>query len=186
MIRLSAPLAALGLVTLIGCGPGEQVNSYKVPRSTEKGAPAEGKGSYRMLGAMYPADQPTWFFKLSGTTDELAAQEAAFHKFLTSVKFPKGPDAPPAYDLPEGWKSEGARGMRADTIRIGSLELTVIKAMGGAKENVDRWAGQLGGKANFENDTKPVTTADGVKGLRVDLAGPENPADTAAPFMRGR
>jgi hypothetical protein len=185
MYRLSVPLVALGLLAQFGCGPGEGVRSYTVPKPNEKAEPEAGKGDYRILGAMFPADKPAWFFKLIGKADELAAQEAAFDKFLASVKFPDGPDKPPAYDLPDGWKSDGPRGMRADTIRVGSLEMSVIAAMGGPKENVDRWAGQLGTKMDYAKATKEITAAGGVKGLRVDLTGPKNPAGAGGPFMGG-
>lgn len=190
MTRFAVPVVALGLLSLAGCGPGEEVRSYTVPKPTDQAGPEAGKGDYRILGAMFPADKPAWFFKLTGKADALAAHEAAFEKFLASVKFPNGPDKPPAYDLPDGWKSDGPRGMRADTIRFGSadspLELTVIGAMGGPKENVDRWAGQLGAKADFAKATKEITTPDGVKGLRVDVTGPKNPTGSGGPFMGGR
>jgi hypothetical protein len=58
--------------------------------------------------------------------------------------------------------------------------------MGGPKENVDRWAGQLGTKTDFAKATKEITTAGGIKGLRVDLTGPKDPAGAGGPFMRGR
>lgn len=190
MKRLAAPLVALGLLAQFGCGPSEEVRSYSVPKSDDPAEPAAGRGDYRILGAMFPGDDPAWFFKLVGKSEALAAHEAAFDKLLASVKFPDGPTKPPAYDLPDGWKSEGPRGMRADTIRFGPadgpLELTVIGAMGGPKENVDRWAGQLGTKTDFAKATKVITTAGGIKGLRVDLTGPKDPAGAGGPFMRGR
>lgn len=190
MLRLAAPLVALALLTLVGCGPSEEVRSYSVPKPNDPASPAASQGDYRILGAMFPADEPAWFFKITGRADALAAHEAAFDKLLASVKFPDGPKKPPTYDLPDGWKSEGPRGMRADTIRFGPadspLELTVIGAMGGPKENVDRWAGQLGTKADFAKATKEITTAGGVKGIRVDVTGPKDPASTGGPFMRGR
>ncbi len=190
MVRFTAPLAAVGLLALIGCGPSDEVRTYQVPKSKEKEAaePAAG-GEYRILGAMFPADGPAWFFKLTGKADALAAHQDEFDKFLASVKFPDGPSKPPAYDLPAGWKSSGPQGMRADTIRLGPadqpLELTVIAAMGGAQENVKRWAGQLGTTADFGKATREITTAGGVKGLRVDLTGPKNPAGAGGPFMGG-
>jgi hypothetical protein len=190
MLRLAAPLVALGLLTLVGCGPGEEVRSYSVPKPNEPATPAASQGDYRILGAMFPADEPAWFFKLTGRADALAAHEAAFDKLLASVKFPDGSAKPPTYDLPDGWKSEGPSGIRSDTIRLvpgdKSLELSVIKAMGGPKENVDRWAGQLGAKADFAKATNEITTAGGVKGLRVDVTGPKDPASSGGPFMRGR
>lgn len=190
MTRLSVPLTALGLVTLMGCGPSEEVRSYTVPRPNEPAGPEAGKGDYRILGAMFPADDPVWFFKITVKADALAPHEAAFDKFLASVKFPNGPDKPPTYDLPDGWKSEGPRMMRADTIRFGpadrSLEMSVSSARGGAKENVKRWADQVGSDADFAKATKEITTAGGVKGLRVDVTGSKNPAGAGGPFMGGR
>jgi hypothetical protein len=187
MIRLAVPLAALAL---IGCGPSEEVRSYSVPKSNEPAAPAASQGDYRILGAMFPADEPVWFFKLTGKVDALAAHEAAFDKFLASVKFPGGPSKPPTYDLPDGWKSEGPRAMRADSIRLGPadspLELSVSSAGGGAEGNVQRWADQVGSGADFAKATKEITTASGVKGLRVDVTGPKDPAAAGGPFMRGR
>ncbi|HET6575340.1 MAG TPA: hypothetical protein VFG68_17165 [Fimbriiglobus sp.] len=190
MIRLAASLVALGLLTLVGCGPSDKVQSYAVPKSNESAGAETAKGDYRILGAMFPADKPAWFFKLTGKADALAAQEAAFDKFLASVKFPDGPAKPPTYDLPDGWKSDGARGMRADTIHLGAgdnvPEISVIAAMGGAKENVARWAGQVGSKADFAAATKEITSVGGVKGLCVDVTGPKDPAAAGGPFMRGR
>jgi hypothetical protein len=191
MTRLPVPVAALGLLTLVGCGSGEGIRSYTVPTTSERTGPvAADQGDYRILGAMFPADDPAWFFKLTGKADALAAHEAAFDKFLASVKFPNGPDKPPAYDLPDGWKSEGPRAMRVDTIRFGPadrpLQLSVSSAGGGAKGNVQRWADQVGSGADFARATKEITTAGGVKGLRVDLTGPKNPAGAGGPFMGGR
>src|SRR5688572_15330190 len=88
MKRLAAPIVALGLLTQIGCGPSEEVRSYTVPKPNDPAAPEPSQGDYRILGAMFPADKPAWFFKLIGKADALAAHEAAFEKFLASVKFP--------------------------------------------------------------------------------------------------
>jgi hypothetical protein len=186
MTRLVPLLTAAGLLVSLGCGPNEPIRTYEVPKPEGTG-PAGG--DFRILGAMFPADDPQWFFKLTGKADALAAHEAEFDKFLASVRFPAGPEKPPAYDLPDGWRSEGPRGMRADTVRFGPadspLELTVIAAMGGAQENVKRWAGQLGTTTDFARDTREITTKEGVKGVRVDLTGPKDPG-AGGPFMGGR
>src|SRR5436305_3969907 len=77
----AAVIAALaGLAA--GCGGGEDVQSYRVPKSTEADrkapppAPEAGAGEYRILGAMYSADDPTWFVKLTGPADRVARHEA--------------------------------------------------------------------------------------------------------------
>ncbi len=189
MTRLAALLAAVGLLALAGCGPKDEVRTYTVPKSAEAAKPEPAAGEYRILGAMFPADSPAWFFKLSGKADALAVHQAEFDKFLASVRFPEGPDKPPAYDLPAGWKSAGPRSIHTDTIRLGPadspLELTVTPAMGGVKQNVQRWAGQLGTSETGEA-TKEITTTAGAKGVRVDLTGPKNPAGSGGPFMGGR
>jgi hypothetical protein len=189
MIRFAALLAAVGLLALAGCGPSDQVRTYTAPKTPDAAKTEPGAGEYRILGAMFPADNPAWFFKLIGKADQLAEHQVAFDQFLASVKFPDGPGKPPAYDLPAGWKSAGPRSIHADTIRFGPadkpLELTVTPAMGGVNQNVQRWAGQLG-TTETEEATKEITTTAGAKGVRVDLTGPKNPAASGGPFMGGR
>jgi hypothetical protein len=196
---LAAVLSLAGLAA--GCGGDESVRAYKVPRSTERdkagpvGAPAEG-GEYRILGAAYPADDPVWYFKLTGTADDLAKYEAAFDKLLASVKL-QG-DAVPAFTLPDGWTRGGPRDVSRggvtvrfeETIKFGPpdqpLEVTISKAGGGLRSNVGRWANQVGYPAPFN---VPAYTkefqADGVKGVRVDVKGPSNPSGGMRPPMGG-
>ena len=57
------------------------MKSYHAPRiATPTGK--ENTGPYRLLGAMVPADDPVWFFKLSGGTDDLTKVEAGFDEHL--------------------------------------------------------------------------------------------------------
>jgi hypothetical protein len=182
------PLALFACVGLVpaGCGSGEDVNSYKVPKSTEKERKEAGfvnEGPYRILGAMYPAESPEWFFKLPGPTEELTKYEADFDKLLASVSLP--PNGPPEFTTPEGWKrGPGRAGIVVATIRTpdGKYEVTLTSSTGGVYGNLKRWATdkpQLGGKGFGEDDIAKVTTpvtAKGVTGLRVDLRGPNNPA----------
>ena len=182
------PVAALALLT-VGCG-GDGVEKYNVPKTTDSGRPAAaggdphagmnlppaGAGNYRILGAMYPAGQPGWywFFKFAGPADQIGAQESNFDALAKSVKFGGNPKALPAFDLPAGWERAGPRDLGMvrfdEVLKVGALECTISTAGGGAEGNVSRWAGQVGappGGAPAEFD------ANGVKALRVDLRGPK-------------
>ncbi len=172
------PLAALALFAA-GCGNADTIQTYTVPKSTQREAPAHAVGDYRLLGAMFPADDPQWFFKFSGKAGQIASFEADFDKILASVKLPAG-GGTPEFTLPEGWKRGGPRGVVAATIAPpgSTLEVTITQSGGGMAFNLDRWVKQIGlipGPDDAAKYTKPID-AMGVKGLRVDMTGPKNPA----------
>jgi hypothetical protein len=183
------PLALLVGPALVpaGCGGGDGVNSYTVPKTTDSSkkdigdpAPAAG-GEYRILGAMFPADNPQWFFKFTGPADALTPHEAGFDKLLASVSLP--PDGSPEFTTPEGWtRGPGRAGIVIATLRTpdGKYEVTITSSTGGVVPNLKRWAIDQLGAASFgaEDVAKCSKTVDakGVKGLRVDLRGPKNPA----------
>jgi hypothetical protein len=152
------------------------------------GAPKAGTnelttGQYRILGAMFPADEPQWFVKLPGTASGLEQHAAGFDKLLASFSFPPG--AAPAFEAPPGWTvGPGRMGIVTATLRTpdGKFEVTITSSIGGVFGNLRRWAvepGQLG-NASFTQDDVPKVTkkfdAKGVQGLRVDMRGPTNPA----------
>jgi hypothetical protein len=190
---LSAALVACVALVPVGCGGGDGVNSYNVPKTTDtgRGGPiTAGGGEYRILGGMFPADDPEWFFKLAGPADALNAYDAGFEQLLTSVSLQPG--GPPEFTPPEGWKRGPGRGQFvAATVRTpdGKFEVTVTSSRGGVRENLRRWSeDQLGtafGAADVPKVTKPVE-AKGVKGLKADLRGPNNPAAKGGPFMGGK
>lgn len=188
---LSIPtVAALALVA-VGCGGGDGVEKYNVPKTTDTGRPAgdphaglnaggppAAGGNYRILGAMYPAGQPGWFwfFKFAGPAEQIGAQEANFDALAKSVKLGGNQRAVPTFDLPTGWERSGPRDLGMvrfdEVLKVGGLECTISTAGGGAESNVSRWAGQVGaapGNATTEFEVN------GVKALRVDLRGPNNP-----------
>lgn len=187
---LSAALVAGVALAPAGCG-GDGVNSYTVPKTTEPsrsapggdphagaGGPVAGAGNYRILGAMYPAGQPGWFwfFKFAGPADQIGAQEANFDALAKSVKFGGDPRAVPTFTIPTGWERAGPRDLGVvrfdEVLKVNGLECTVSMAGGGAEGNLSRWAGQVG--ASPANATTEFD-ANGVKALRVDLRGPKNP-----------
>jgi hypothetical protein len=180
-------LFALVLPVIAGCADPDDIKTTKVPKS-----PADAKApaaEYRILGAVFPADDPVWFFKLTGPEAKLAEHEAGFDEFLKSVRFPNGLKNGPLWDLPAGWREGPPRQMRYATVLVGPdprpLELSVSSATGGLKANLDRWAGQVGA-ADAANATKELTTTAGAKGLRIDLRGPKDPASGTPTFMGGR
>jgi hypothetical protein len=184
----SAVVAALALLAG-GCGSDEGIRSYSVPRtpeSTRKDAPAGG--DYRLLGLMVPAGDPVWFFKLSGTAEQMAKHEADFDKLAASVQLP--PNAKmPDFTPPAGWVRGPGRGtFVAATIKApDGLEVSVTSSAGGVEQNLGRWVGQIGLKPGPGDATKYTRTIDaaGVKVLRVDLTGPKDPATARGPMMGG-
>lgn len=208
---LCVAVAALAL-SAVGCG-GDGVEKYSVPRTTEPtvakrdphagmndkdphagvpgappigggGGPVAGGGKYRILGAMYPAGQPGWFwfFKFAGPAAVIDAQEANFDALAKSVKFAGGPRALPTFDLPAGWERTGPRDLGVvrfdEVLKVGGVECTISTAGGGADSNVARWAGQVGAPPGALGKATTEFTASGVTATRVDLRGP-NPVGMA-------
>lgn len=192
LVRRALIAAVLSLVSLSGCGGGDEVRSYKVPKASdrgEKGGPAAAAagGEYRILGVMYPADDPVWFVKFTGPADKIARREAEFDKLAASVKLQANPEAVPTFTLPsDEWKPAGPRSIHAQTIRVDGLEVTITTSRGGAEGNAVRWAGQVGHPAakDWKKYTREIT-ADGGKGVRVDVTGPQNPSAGGMPPMMG-
>jgi hypothetical protein len=176
-------LAGLSLA-LTGCGGEEPIQSYTVPRQ-----PEPKRTTYRILGAMVPDASPVWYFKFTGSEEDLAKHEADFDTFAASIKH-QAADKVPEFTLPAGWVNIGERTTtrmgitnRTDAVlKIGSkdapLEVTVNFNDGGLVPNIKRWADQV--DADYDANTleslaTPLATAGG-KGLRVDFRGPKNPA----------
>lgn len=176
-------LLAGAAAALAGCGGEEPIRSYTVPREAEP-----KRTTYRILGAMFPADKPVWYIKFAGKQDELSTHEEAWEKFIGSVKH-KSEKEVPDFELPSGWTKTGPRersGIVTDeVIKIGggSLEVTITGItdgpLSGLKANLVRWGNQqLDGDydpATIESLATPLAAAGG-KGLRVDLRGPRNPS----------
>ena len=185
MSRKIIRLIAIGFAFIPGCSDPEPIRTVKVPKSSAGSAAASGTAAYRILGACFPADDPVWFFKLAGKADDLATVEPAFDLFVKSIRYPNGLGNSPLWDLPNGWTETPGNQMRFATIQIpdSPLQITVVKASGGAAANVARWAGQVGSQAKLEESAKAIATSANVAGLRVDLQGPKNPAGSMPGMM---
>ncbi|MBS0264254.1 MAG: hypothetical protein JSS02_20115 [Planctomycetes bacterium] len=108
-------------------------------------------GPTRLLGAITPRGDKTWFFKLMGPPAAVEAHTGGFAQFVRSLTFTK---QGPKWQLPEGWEAEPGSQMRFATIRLPaegkSLELTVIALPTGPGDfapqllaNVNRWRDQV-------------------------------------------
>jgi hypothetical protein len=144
-----------------------------------------GPSEYQIIGAMFPAEKPEWFFKFAGKTEALAPHTAAIETLFKSVRFPNGLSKEPLWDTPKDWKVETQNSITRAIIRIASPDLqgSLTSAMGGTFQNVERWAGQLGvrgfSEANMTTATR-VIEAQGVKGLLVDVKGSQKPPTPGA------
>ncbi len=198
LLVLPFALVAGLAVCVTGCG-GDGVQVSTVPKAdVGKGAPnaGVGAGEYRILGALFPADAPEWYFKFTGSTAQITTYEAEFDKLTKTVKLQADPTAVPAFDVPAGWNRTGVRvvdrgGIQIktdETLRFGSpaapQEITITYIPGGGLgQNLERWAKQVGATDLAPDKVTQKFDANGVKGLRVDLRGPKNPTGGGGPFM---
>jgi hypothetical protein len=144
-LRVWPVLAGLaGLFLAAGCAEEEGISHYKVPKPPPQ----------RLLGAIIPHGDTTWFFKLVGPQPAIANHEKEFKQFIASVRFPDKPEMPITYNPPEGWREINSREKtRHQTFALGTpdsrleLSVTPLGAEGETRsllKNVNRWRGQLG------------------------------------------
>ncbi len=140
----------------------------------------------RMLAAMIPQASQTWFFKVTGPKDDVAAKKQSFLNFVRSVHFSGGADSEPEWGIPEGWRRLPASAGRSEfakrfaTLEIPTehepLKLTVVPMPGGqdALQNVNRWRKQLGLRPILNHQMVKETVQielDGTTVTVVDLVG---------------
>lgn len=103
----------------------------------------------RLLAAIVPHGERTWFFHLWGPTAAIAHQEKAFQELLASVHFDPKNEPPLTWKAPKGWTEERGAGLRAVTFRFTGppeLEIKVFafgRQAGTVLDNVNRWREQL-------------------------------------------
>jgi hypothetical protein len=189
-------LLALALVAIVGCQK-DEISHYQVPRleipAQEKPAGAQ---PLRMITAIFPQQDRTWFFKVSGPPEEVEKHKPEFERFIQSVRFTKKGDPPITWTAPEGWQREAPSALRVATFRFGSkdnpLELSVTplgREAGSLLDNVNRWRGQLGLNKIDEAELNKMVremVVDGVKAMVVDLTGTGSAKGRMnAPFAKG-
>lgn len=193
---VTAYLLALSLATILGCQK-DEISHYQVPRleippqEKQAGAPVP----LRMLTAIFPQKDRTWFFKLTGPPEEVEKHKGEFEHFIQSVRFTKKGDPPVTWTVPEGWHREAGAGLRFASFRFGAvespLELTVTplgREGGSLLDNVNRWRGQLSLKDIDEAQLIKLVQeldVDGAKAMVVDLTGiGSSKARMNAPFAK--
>src|SRR5262245_7973753 len=140
-------VAGLAAALLSGC-QSDEITTYTVPRAekVQQDVRQQERPMVRLLAAILPYKDRTWFFKLLGPVPAVNEQEKAFEAFIQSVRFSDDAKKPIAWQLPEGWREEAGKGMRYATIRLGAkdapMELTVFafgEESGSLLTNVNRW-----------------------------------------------
>jgi hypothetical protein len=206
-LRLVRGIAVLagGLVVVLSAGcQSDEITSYTVPKEARSGqGPAKGE-KVRLLAAVVPHGDRTWFLKLVGPEADVSAQQPAFDRFVQSVNFPDKAAEPIAWTVPEGWRQEPGNEQRYATFRIEAqpkpLELSVValgREAGSLKANLDRWRGQIGLPPVPEEEIGKLTREvdiHGVKATLVDMTGTSTGktgrmppfAGRRAPFLEGQ
>lgn len=193
------PLLALLAVLPGGCSRQEEITQYTVlkpdaldrslkietskPGKDLDATPASTQTS-RMLGAIVPHGERTWFFKLSGPDTAVVKQVEPFVNLIRSIRFPDK-KSDPTWTLPAEWKQEPGSGMRFATLRVPSegelLELSVIPlpsdgdTQAAALANVNRWRGQLSlpptTRDDLAKESVSVELEGGIQATVVNLVG---------------
>jgi hypothetical protein len=178
-----------------GCGSKEEIRTYTVEKQEQAAAPALSAGDSaatdRMLGAIVPAGEQSWFFKVTGPAEVVDKNATQINKFFQTIQLSAGAEKP-VWKTPEGWQELGASGMRAATLKIPTdnrpLEISVIASSGSLIDNVNRWRGQLQlppmDEAALQSTVKEAKAGDAKMWL-VDLTGKAAPVGTMAPFAGG-
>ncbi len=178
-----------------GCGQQEAVRHYRVPkpelvyaanhvRSASESAapPVRAANADRLLGAIVPRDDRTWYFKMVGPRDAVTQEADAFRALIASLAFDDAQSAP-RWQLPESWRELPGTGQRVATLRIDAagkaLEVSVIALASGPAEtavldNVNRWRSQMGRSsvtaAQLGTETETIQLAQG-SAILVDIIG---------------
>jgi hypothetical protein len=154
--------AGVVLALLVGC-QADEIQQYQVARVEE----SQSDKTQRLLVAVFPHRDRTWFFRMLGPTALIDAHKDEFERFLQTVRFTDKGNEPVTWTLPEGWAREAGNDMRFATLRFGPkdapLEVWVtFLANKGAEaggfvgqwrlDNVNRWRGQMGLKPIKEED----------------------------------
>ena len=183
-------LALMLFAPLAGCG-GDDVTSYNAPRDDDPGT-----GSVRVLAAIVPVGDDTWFIKVTGRNDDILPVEKTFDALIASLEFPQGKkDAlSMGWKKPEGWTEDRTKPNRVATLTpLGKdkPEITITKLGEGAavvKPNVDRWRRlDLGLPAISPRALERVVREQRVRGRAVtivDMRGPGGKGMTPAPAGR--
>lgn len=145
---LFASILWLAGVGLIGCGePG--IERYTVSPAVK---PEIETVEQRLLGAIIPNPDRTWFIKLVGPLDQIGMHHQDFDRFVRSVRFGGNTGERIDWNVPDSWHQHDGTGMRFAEFHLGEHEdnplIVTVTALGSESgsvlANVNRWAGQVG------------------------------------------
>lgn len=148
------------LAMLMGSCDRDEIHTYRVEKVPQDSAPETGR---RMIAAIVPRKEKTWFFKVMGSEEAVSERKGEIERFLRSLKFSS--DSRLEWTLPEGWVHRPGSGMRHATLEMGTgarkLELTVVPLgpeAAAVLPNVNRWRDQLGLPPITEAELPECTT----------------------------
>jgi hypothetical protein len=132
-------------LTVAGCREDDKIETRTVDHPERE--------KIRMLAAILPHGERTWFVKLSGSEAALADQKKPFDDFVKSVRFDDKKKPPIKWTTPEGWTEEGKSKIGGTMFRVDAgrqplyATLTVLDKFGTGENtlegNVNRWRGQI-------------------------------------------
>ena len=182
----------VGLTAFLGCGPRDEIRTYDAKRDPNEMPQAGGPESFRLLGAIIPVGENSYFVKFGGPTELITPHEKAFDEFVASIRM-SADGKQPTFTPPLGWKEGAARQMRVATFTPPGEkqpDMVVSTPFGGTLlMNVNRWRGDDAGLPHVtEADLPKVTTEvmlGTTKAYKVDFKGPGAKKKKMAPFAGG-
>ncbi|WP_146592807.1 hypothetical protein [Novipirellula galeiformis] len=151
---------AIACITLLitgtsGCQKADPIVTYSVPTEVPEQLRV---GNDRMLAAMIPQSDQTWFFKVTGPEQSVGLIAAEFRKFVESIEFTDG--KPVWGELPDQWQLGGSKPMRFASIDVNTPDKQLDISVSSLPKqedwdaevamNVNRWRGQVGLAASTE------------------------------------
>lgn len=174
---------------LSGCAK-EEITEYTVDKP---------KPPYRLLAAMVPQLEKTWFIRMQGPRTDIEQNKAAFDTFVASLQFDANADNPIQWKLPDGWVESDKKTVggfrRYATLKVGpeaestEVVVTSLEGAGGSiLPNVNRYRRQLG-RPPLKQHQLPYAVKKQMLGdieiTRVDIKGKRPAAPSALPSHGG-
>lgn len=175
--QFSIPLLIAVVLTSLGCQQ-DQITTYQAPSDAVPGL----RDNLIVAGIFFRDDKNAWFFKLSGPSDKVRDQSAAFESVVRSVQFA---DEEPQWTMPEGWERLPGNPPRYATLKskahpeldgsVTQLPLQDESPVAYLQHNIARWCDQVGMPTpdDVRKCAKVITTATGEHAVWVDLSGVE-------------
>jgi len=152
----------------------------------------KAKPQDRMLAAMIPVKDQSWFFKITGPRGTIGPLVDTFTSLLQSVEFDEKDE--PKWKLPKGWTQKlHPSGMRFATITAGDKDLSLSVnrfPTTDELENVNRWRRQMGlheywNEPHMRKEVVSLALPAGKKALLCNFVGTAPKAGGMPPFAGG-